>query len=62
LDNQNYIQMAKSKPLPEGYHSVMVYLSTKDAVKAVEFYKKAFGAKEVGRITMPHARGNNWPQ
>ncbi len=45
--------MAKSKPLPEGYHSVMAYLSIRDAVKAVEFYKKAFGAKEIGRITMP---------
>ncbi len=45
--------MAKSKPLPEGYHSVKAYLSKKDAVKAVEFYKKAFGSKEVGRISMP---------
>lgn len=29
------------------------YLSVKNADKAIEFYKKAFGAKELGRIRMP---------
>jgi PhnB protein len=41
------------QPIPKGYSSINAYLSVKDAGKAIEFYKKAFGAKEVGRITMP---------
>ena len=41
------------QPIPKGYNSITSYLSVKDAVKAIEFYKKAFGATEVGRISMP---------
>jgi PhnB protein len=41
------------QPIPEGYTSVTPYLSVKGAVKAIEFYKKAFGARELGRIMMP---------
>jgi len=40
------------KPIPLGYHTLTPYLNIKGAVEAIEFYKKAFGAKEVGRITM----------
>lgn len=40
------------KSIPAGYHSITPYLNIKDAVEAIEFYKKAFGAKENGRITM----------
>lgn len=43
----------KVQSIPKGYSSINAYLSVKDAVKAIEFYKKAFGAKEVGRIMMP---------
>ena len=35
------------KAIPEGYHSVTPYLITKNAPEALEFYKKAFGAKEL---------------
>jgi PhnB protein len=38
---------------PDGYHSVTPYLSVRDAVKAVEFYRQAFGAELVLKITMP---------
>ncbi|MES2132874.1 MAG: VOC family protein [Bacteroidota bacterium] len=31
---------------------IQAYLNVKDADKAIEFYKKAFGAKEKGRITV----------
>jgi len=34
------------KPIPAGHHTVTPYLAIKDAVKALEFYKKAFGATE----------------
>lgn len=43
----------KVKPVPEGYHSVTPYLSVDGAVEAIEFYKKAFGAKELFRMPMP---------
>jgi PhnB protein len=43
----------KVQPIPEGYSAVTPYLSVKNAEKAIEFYKKAFGAKELGRIRMP---------
>ncbi len=35
------------KAIPEGYHSVQPYLTIDGAVKAIEFYKKAFGAAEL---------------
>jgi PhnB protein len=40
------------KPIPEGYHSVTPYLVLDDAAKAIEFYKKAFGAEEKYRLPM----------
>jgi PhnB protein len=42
-----------TKPIPEGYHSVTPYLIIKGAAEAIEFYKKAFGAKEVLRFPQP---------
>jgi PhnB protein len=44
------------KPIPEGYHTVTPYLIVKGAVKAIEFYKQAFGAKELARMTAPDGR------
>lgn len=38
--------------IPVGYHTLTPYINIKGAVEAIEFYKKAFGAKEIGRITM----------
>ena len=43
----------KTKPIPDGYHSITAYLAVRGADKAIDFYKRAFGAKEIGRITMP---------
>lgn len=48
--------MSKPKPIPEGYHTATPYLIIKDAAKAVEFYKKAFGAKEMMRMSQPDGR------
>jgi uncharacterized glyoxalase superfamily protein PhnB len=45
--------MTKPKPIPEGLHTVTPSLKIKDAAKAIEFYKKAFGAMERGRFEMP---------
>ena len=44
----------KVKAVPEGQHSVTPYLIVKDAAKAIDFYKKAFGATELGRMDMPN--------
>ncbi len=42
------------KPIPEGYHSVTPYLTVKGAAKALEFYKRSFGATEVMRMDGPN--------
>ena len=40
--------MAKVKPIPEGQHTITVALIVKNGRRAIEFYKTAFGAKEIG--------------
>ena len=45
--------MAKVKPIPDGYHNVTPYLIIDGAAKAIEFYKKVFGAKEKMRMPSP---------
>lgn len=42
--------MANVKPIPDGYHSITPYLIIRDAKKAMEFYKKAFGAQETFKM------------
>ena len=39
--------MTEVKPIPEGSHTITAGLVVKDARKAIEFYKTAFGAKEL---------------
>ena len=41
------------KPIPPGYHSVTAYLCIDGAGAAIDFYKKAFGAKERLRMDAP---------
>jgi PhnB protein len=48
--------VSKVKPIPEGYHSVAPYLMVRDAARAMEFYKQAFGATEVMRLRMPNGK------
>jgi PhnB protein len=36
-------------PIPEGFHTVTPYMTIKDAASAIEFYKEAFGAREIFR-------------
>jgi PhnB protein len=44
------------KPIPAGHRTVTPYLAIKNAAKALEFYKKAFGATEIYKLMMPDAR------
>jgi len=43
----------KKKVIPEGYNTLTPYLNIKGADKAIEFYEKAFGAKEIMRLSAP---------
>jgi len=45
-----------TKATPAGHHTVTPHLAIKNAVKALEFYKKAFGATEVYKLVMPGGR------
>lgn len=36
------------KPIPEGYHTLTPFLTVRDADRAIEFYKQAFGAQVRG--------------
>ena len=41
------------QPIPQGYHSVTPYLVVNDAARAIDFYRRAFGAKETVRMDGP---------
>ena len=43
----------KVKPIPDGYHTATPYLIVNGGVKALEFYKQAFGAEELFRMPAP---------
>src|SRR2546423_15716283 len=46
----------KVKAIPDGYNGVTPYLIVGDAARAIEFYKRAFGAEEVYRFDAPGGR------
>ncbi len=45
-----------TKPIPEGYHTLTPYLVVKDGARAIDFYKRAFGAQERFRMPGPDGR------
>jgi PhnB protein len=45
-----------AKPVPDGYHTVTPYLIINGAARALEFYKKAFGAEERFRMADPSGK------
>src|SRR5262249_26800669 len=49
--------MAKVKSIPDGFHTVTPYLTQRDSSKAIDFYKRAFGAHEVMRMAGPGGKG-----
>jgi len=42
-----------AKPIPEGFNTLTPHIVCKDAAQAIEFYKKALGAKEMYRMPAP---------
>ena len=45
-----------TQPIPEGYHTVTPYLAVDDAIEAIEYYTKAFDAKERVRMETPDGK------
>lgn len=45
--------MSPVKAIPENFHSVTPTLTVRNAAQAIEFYKKALGATERGRMESP---------
>src|SRR5215471_1081145 len=49
--------MAKAKSaIPQGLHSITPHLILDDAAKTLDWYKKAFGAEELGRSAGPDGK------
>ena len=46
----------KVKPIPDGYHTATPYLIIRGAAKALDYYKKVFGATELMRMAQPDGR------
>jgi len=50
-------KLAKAvRPIPEGYHTATTRLTVRGADRAIEFYKKAFGAELIERMDGPDGR------
>src|SRR2546428_4218510 len=45
-----------TKAIPDGFHTITPHLVVSDAAKAIEFYKKAFGAQERDRFMGPDGK------
>ena len=50
---------SKVKTVPDGWHSVTPFLCVKDAARAVDFYRKVFGATELERMAEPDGKVNH---
>lgn len=44
------------KAIPDGYHTLTPYVTVRDAARAIEFYKQAFGAVEKGVMNGPDGK------
>jgi PhnB protein len=44
------------KPVPDGYHTITPQLTLDDAARAIDWYKKALGAEELGRSIGPDGK------
>lgn len=42
-----------AEPVPDGFHTVNAHLVVRDAARAIRFYERAFGAREIDRPTVP---------
>ena len=42
-----------AKPIPDGFYTITPQIIVSDGAEAIEFYKKALGAQEIGRFMSP---------
>jgi PhnB protein len=47
---------SRVRAIPDGYHSATPYLIVDGAARAIDFYSRAFGARELMRISAPGNR------
>lgn len=48
--------MSKVPHIPKGYNTITPYLIIKDAARAIDYYKKVFGATEIMRMPTPDGK------
>ncbi len=48
--------MATANPNPQGRHTIVPNLVVRECAKAIEFYKRAFGAQEISRMPAPDGK------
>ena len=46
----------KVNPIPKGFHTITPALVARNADRAIDFYKRAFGAEEVSRMPGPDGK------
>lgn len=56
IERSNKTSTARVNPIPEGMHTVTPHLVCAGAAAAIEFYKKAFDATELGRVPAPDGK------
>jgi len=47
---------SRAKEIPKGFHTATPYLIVSDCARAIDFYKKAFGAEELFRMDGPEGK------
>src|SRR5436309_13016236 len=54
--NERNERKIMTKAIPEGFHTITPSLVVSDAAQAIDFYKKAFGARENERFMAPDGK------
>ena len=47
---------SKTPAIPEGFHTITPHITLRNAAQAIDFYKNAFGAEELGRSLTPDGK------
>ena len=54
--SQTAVKGSQAAAIPRGYHTITPHLTVRGAADAIAFYKRAFGARERGRMPLPDGR------
>jgi uncharacterized glyoxalase superfamily protein PhnB len=47
---------SKTPDIPEGFHTITPHITLRNCAQAIDFYKNAFGAEELGRSLTPDGK------